>query len=528
MRDFEFPGRSTVHATNGMTATSHPLATGAAVDVLKAGGNALDAAIAAAAVLAVVEPQSTGIGGDCFALLCPNGSDQVIAFNGSGRAPAAATVEYYLERGFGEIGEASVHSVTLPGVIDAWDTLHRDHGRMDFGRLLAPAIGYARDGYPVHARVRFDWLSAIDLLSGNAAARALFLPNGEIPDEGDRHRQPLLANSLEIIAKEGRKGFYEGPMAEEMVRTLKSLGGLHRLEDFAAAKGEYVTSIRTNYRGYDVHQVPPNNQGLTVLLMLNLLEGFDLTRLGALSVERTHLEIEAGRLAFEARDSFFADAMAMPVAIEGLLSEEWAKERRERISFEHAMTAIPGLDLSYSDTVYVCVVDRDLNAVSFINSLYDSFGCGILCPKTGVLFHNRGKAFRLDPDHPNCIAPRKRPLHTIMPGMATHDGRVVMAYGVMGGDYQPFGHCRVLANMIDFEMDPQQAVDLPRIFAHGDHVEVEKSLPSATVQGLLALGHKLTLAPEPLGGGQIIRIDHERGILSAGSDPRKDGCALGY
>lgn len=528
MRDFEFPGRSAVHAVNGMAATSHPLATGAAVDILKSGGNAVDAAIAAAATLAVVEPQSTGIGGDCFALLCPRGSDRVVAYNGSGRSPAAADLAFFQERGITEIARDSVHAVTLPGAIDAWLTLHGDHGGMDFAEVLAPAIRYARDGYPIHARVRFDWLAVADILRGNDAARAVFLPGGEVPREGDLHRQPLLADTLAAIAERGRQGFYEGPVAEAMVRTLRSFGGLHTLEDFAAVKGDYVDAICTDYRGNTVHQIPPNNQGLTALIMLNILEGFDLAGLDPLSSARTHLEIEAGRLAFAARDSVLAEPHAMPVDVPRLLSKDWAGTLRRRIDPQRALADIPDLGLAKSDTVYLSVVDRDLNAVSFINSLYYSFGSGILCPETGVMFQNRGMAFRLDPDHPNRIGPAKRPLHTIMPGMMTRNGRVVMPYGVMGGDYQPFGHAHLLTNMIDFGMDVQQALDAPRVFAMGKEVEIEKTFPPETVSGLLARGHGLRYAPDPLGGGQAIRIDYERGVLSGGSDPRKDGCALGF
>lgn len=528
MRDFEIPGRSAVHAANGMAATSHPLATGVAVDILKAGGNAIDAAIAASAALAVIEPQSTGIGGDCFAIIGLQGSDRIVSYNGSGRSPAAADLAFFQERGIAEIAHDSVHAVSLPGAVEAWLTLHKDHGRLDFARLLAPAIGYARDGYPVHSRVRFDWLLAADLLRRNEEARAVFLPGGEVPREGDIHRQPKLAETLAAIAKQGRSGFYEGPVAETMVRTLRSLGGLHTVDDFAAVKGDYVEAINADYRGNRVHQIPPNNQGLTALIMLNILEGYGLADLHPLSSERTHLEIEAGRLAFAARNAAIADPRAMRVGLQTLLSKDWAASLREKIDPDRALADIPDLGLAKSDTVYLCVVDRDLNAVSFINSIFHSFGTGILCPQTGVMFQNRGMSFRLDPDHPNRIEPAKRPMHTIMPGMVTRNGRVVMPYGVMGGDYQPFGHTRFLTNVTDFGMDVQQALDLPRVFATGTEVEIEKTFPPETVAGLLARGHKLSYAPEPLGGGQAILIDHERGVMSGGSDPRKDGCALGF
>lgn len=528
MRDFDFPGRSTVHACNGMAATSHPLATGVAVDVLRNGGNALDAAIAASATLAVVEPQSTGIGGDCFALICLGGGDEVLGFNGSGRAPRAANLDLFLGQGLREIGATSVHAVTMPGAIDAWIRLHESHGCMDFDRLLAPAVAYARDGYPVHARVRFDWLRAADQLRQNEAARAVFLPRDHVPTEGDLHCQPALAETLSKVASGGRSAFYEGTIAAAMTATLRTAGGCHTVEDFAAVCGDYVTPISADYRGIQVHQIPPNNQGLTALIMLNILEGFDLPGWAPLSPERTHLEVEAGRLAFAARNAAIADPGSMTAKLDQLLSKDWAGRLRSSIRLDRPLAGLPDLGLRKSDTVYVCVVDRDLNAVSFINSIYDSFGSAILCPETGVLFQNRGRSFRLDAEHPNCIGPSKRPMHTIMPGMVTRGGRALMPYGVMGGDYQPFGHTRLLTNVFDYGLDVQAALDMPRVFAGEGCIELEKSFPAETIHGLLTLGHDVRAAPEPLGGGQAILIDHSRGILSGGSDPRKDGCALGY
>ena len=283
MRDFQSPGRSTVHAQNGMVATSHPLASQSALDVLRSGGNAIDSAIAAAAVLAVVEPQMTGIGGDCFAMIAPNGGSNIIAYNGSGTAPKAATVERLKAEGLTEIAINSIHSVTLPGAVEAWARLHSDHGTLDFARLMQPAIDYARDGYPIYARVHSDWLAAREHLSRREHSSATFLPNGRVPAEGDIHRQPQLANTLEVIASEGVSGFYAGPIAEAMLKTLRNLGGLHTAEDFRAVRGEYVKPLKTNYRGYDIHQVPPANQGVTALMMLNILEGFDIAELDPLS-----------------------------------------------------------------------------------------------------------------------------------------------------------------------------------------------------------------------------------------------------
>jgi gamma-glutamyltranspeptidase / glutathione hydrolase len=528
LRDFEKPGRSTVHAMNGMVATSHPLAASAASDVLRRGGNALDAAICASAVLCVVEPQSTGIGGDCFILMAKNGKDKVIGYNGSGRSPAAATLEYFQGIGLTDFSRDSVHSVTLPGAVDAWLTMHADHGQMGMAEILAPAIDYARHGYPIHERVHFDWLLEKEVLAKDENTASVYLPDGKVPEIGDVHYQPQLATTLEAIAHNGRQGFYEGPVAEAMIAALHNKGGVHSLEDMNNVRGNYVSPITSTYRGYTIHQIPPNNQGVVALMMLNILEGYDLGQYGPLSPERTHLEIEAGRIAFKARDEEVTDLLQMKASLEKMLSKSWAAEMRNKIKLDHAMTDLPDLNLRKSDTVYISVVDKDRNAVSFINSTYYSFGSGIICPQSGVVFQNRGMSFRLESEHPNCIAPNKRPLHTIMPGMLTKDGKSIMPYGVMGGDYQPYGHTRFLTNVIDYGLDPQSALDMPRVFGTGDLVEIESALPREAISGLLDRGHTVQLTQEPLGGGQAIWIDHERGILSGGSDPRKDGCALGY
>lgn len=528
MRDFQLPGRSPVRSAEAMVATSQPLATAAALDALRAGGNAMDAAVTAAAVLAVVEPQSTGIGGDCFVLYVPKGQGEVIAFNGSGRAPQAATTDWYRSQGFQAIPTYGVHAVTVPGAIDAWCRLLQDHGKRGIDAALAPAIRYAEGGYVVHDRVAHDWSHCVELLSADPNAARIMLPGGRPPLAGEIHRQPQLGETLRRIAREGRKGFYEGVVAADIVAHLRSHGGLHSPEDFAGAAGDYVEPVRANYRGVDVFQMPPNNQGLTALLMLNILSGFDLGKLDPLGPERLHLEIEAGRLAYRDRNALIADQDQVEVPVAEMLSADYAEKLRRRIDRNRAQTDLPPPLMRKSDTVYLSVVDRDRNAVSFINSTYFHFGSGIMSPKTGVMLQNRGSSFRLDPKHPNCIAPGKRPMHTIMPGMAMRDGRSLMPFGVMGGDYQPFGHVHLLTNILDFGMDPQAALDFPRVFYGGDTALVERGVPAASAEGLRRRGHQVETAPEPLGGGQAIRIDWEAGTLTGGSDPRKDGLALGY
>ncbi len=533
MRNLELAGRSVARSLNGMAATSHSLATLTAINVLQEGGNAMDAAVAACAVQGVVEPESTGIGGDCFVLYAPRGSAEVVAFNGSGRAPAAATAAWYAEQGIDTLERYSPHSVTVPGSIDAWDRLLRDHGTRSLGDMLQPAIRFARDGYAITERVATDWDSEIETLSHDPATAGIFLPGGKPPGLGKVHRQPALAASMELIAREGRDAFYKGVIAEDLVGHLNALGGLHSLADFAEAEGEYVEPIKSNYRGFDIVQCPPNGQGVIALLILNILAGYDLASLGEFTAERLHLEIEAMRLAYQERDAHLADPAQAEVPVEHLLSEDYAAELRGRIDPRRASAApAPAPVAAHADTVYLSVVDKDRNAVSFINSTFNSFGSGITGPKSGVVLQNRGGAFSVDPAHPNCIAPRKRPMHTIIPGMMVKDGRAVMPFGVMGGHYQAAGHARLLTNLLDFGLDVQQSMDMPRIFAlpgeGATEVEAESGVPQEILSTLEDMGHRFCEPPKPIGGSQAIQIDWEAGTLAGGSDPRKDGCALGY
>jgi gamma-glutamyltranspeptidase / glutathione hydrolase len=527
MRDFQMPGRSAAYAENGMAATSHPTATLAALDILRSGGNALDAAIAAVAVQGVTEPKMTGIGGDCFALIgYPDG--RVIAFNGSGRAPAAATLERLAALGVHDLS-GSAHAITVPGAVDAWAQLVETHGTRGLDELLQPAIRHAEDGFLITPRVGFDWARNGEVLRRSEAGRTSYLPGGRPPLPGERLRLPLLARTLRRIARDGRGAFYEGELAEQMVGFLKEQGGLHELEDFASTRGAFVEPIRTSYRGLEICECPPNGQGVIALLLFNILEGFDLARLDPEGPERQHLEVEATRLAYRHRDACLADPEQVEVPLRRLLDKTYAARLAALIDPERALPPLPPPLLpEHRDTVYLTVVDRDGMVVSFINSLFELFGSGLVCPKTGVLFHNRGKGFSLDPAHPNAIAPRKRPMHTIIPALAVKEGRPAIGFGVMGGHYQPTGQAHVLTNLLDFEMDPQLAIDAPRTFGYGDQLQIERGIPQATAAALAARGHRVVPADGPLGGGQMIVLDHERGVLIGGSDPRKDGLALGY
>lgn len=531
MRDLHLPGRSPVRSMGGLAATSHPLATETALMILRAGGNAVDAAIAACAVQCVVEPQSTGIGGDCFAIVSPGGrAGDTVAYNGSGRAPRAATPEWFQDQGISTIERTSPHAVTIPGAVEAWTRLHGDHGRLPWAEILAPAIAHARDGYPIHDRVASDWAEEESLLAADPASAALYLPQGRAPRPGEVHRQPALAATLERIANQGAAGFYAGPVAQELVAVLRQRGGLHTLEDFASVRGEYVDPIHTDYRGYRVAELPPNGQGLAALQLLNIQSGWDLASLAPLGAERLHLHLEATRLVYADRARYYADPAQASVPVAALGSAARAQQLREMISCQSRLEPLNSPPLpEHRDTVYLCVVDSDRNAVSFINSVYYSFGSGILAPDSGVVLHNRGCGFVLNPGHPNCIGPGKRPFHTIIPAMLFQGDRAVMPFGVMGGDYQASGHAYLLANLVDFGMDIQEAIDLPRVFALPQGpVQVESGVPPETVRELEALGHQVVPPPRPLGGAQAIWIDWERGVLSGGSEPRKDGCALGY
>lgn len=532
MRNLQLPGRSPVHSPHGMACTSHPLSSQTAIDVLKSGGNAMDAAIAAAAVQCVVEPASTGIGGDCFCLYSPQASGEIVAFNGSGKAPAAADVQWFHDNGITTIERQSAHAVTVPSAVDGWQQLIADHGRKDLGELLQYAIGYAREGYPVSSRVHFDLQAARDVMAADPNLAGIFLRSGQVPGVGQRQTMPGLANALDAIARHGRDAFYHGEIAREMVDCLQSHGGLHTLEDFAAVSGDYVTPISTDYRGYRVFECPPNGQGIIALLLLNIMHGFPPSGdASPINADRLHLELEAGRLAYRARNLYVADPQHVPVPVEALLSEDHAAELRAAIDPARAIEPPPEIDLpNHQDTVYITVVDKDRNACSFINTVFDAFGSGLTTPTSGIVFNNRATGFSLDPGSPNCIAGGKRPLHTIIPGMVTHAGKVVMSFGVMGGQYQAFGHMQFLTRLFDYGLDIQQAMDLPRMMVDpfSGEVEIEDGVPASVVAELEARGHRLRRATRPIGGSQAIWIDHRQQVLTGGSDPRKDGCAIGY
>ncbi|HUA56638.1 MAG TPA: gamma-glutamyltransferase [Candidatus Sulfotelmatobacter sp.] len=526
-RDFHSPGRSVVLAENGMAATSQPQATRVALDVLRGGGNAFDAAVAAAAMLAVIEPAMTSIGGDCFVLFARKGGKPE-GLNGSGRAPAAATLDWYLERRLARIEPESPHAVTVPGAIDAWCRLIADHGTRDIGALLEPAAAAAADGFLVTPRIAWDWETSTGRVGHDAPTKAIFLPGGRAPALGERHRNPKLAETLRTIGRRGRDGFYAGPVMEDLVAHLTELGGLHTADDFAAQRSDYVTPITAPYRGYEVAEIPPNGQGITALIILKILSHFEMSEAACDLVDRIHLFAEATKAAYWVRDNEIGDPATMRMTPDAILDDARIRAAVARIDRARARPQAAYAWEEHKDTTYLTVVDRDRNAVSFINSLFQSFGSGITGPKSGVLLHNRGISFRIAPRHPNAVGPRKRPMHTIIPAMLLKDGKAQMPFGVMGGHYQGTGHASFVSNLLDLGLDPQQANDAPRHFASDGFLQLEGGVPAAVAEALAARGHQIERPLKPLGGCQAIWIDHERGLLMGASDPRKDGCAFGY
>ena len=525
-RDFHLPGRSPVIACEGMAATSHPLASLAAIETLRAGGNAADAAVTALAVLCAVEPQMTGIGGDCFAMIADPGKP-IWGYNGCGRAGTRASTEALLAMGIGAIAGDSIHAVTVPGAVDAWAAILDAHGRFGLDRALAPAIRLAEHGFPVTARVAWDWAQVVAKLRADAGATRHYLFGGGAPAEGDVVKFPALAQTLKTIAAQGARAFYSGPIADDMVATVAERGSFLTAEDFASHRGEVVTPITTNYRGLDLYELPPNGQGVTALVLMNILEQFDLAALDPTGPDRFHLMLEAARLAYAVRDTYLADPAFMRVAVPDLIDKAFAKRLAGHID-RSRRAALPRTPAPGSDTVYLTVVDRDRKAVSVINTLFSYFGVGICTEQTGIMLTNRGACFVVDPAHPNTFGPGKRPMHTIIPALAGRDGRIEMAFGVMGAHYQPMGHVQLVTNMVDYGMDVQTAIDAPRAFFVGEETVIERGIPAATAAGLAARGHDVAVAYAPHGGAQAIRIDWQRGVLIGASDPRKDGCALGY
>lgn len=533
--------RSVVLARNGIIATSQPLASAAGLRVLQDGGNAIDAAVTAAAVLSVVEPTMNGIGGDLFAIVYDAKTQSVRALNASGRAPALATPEEFRRRGLDAIPYRGELSVSVPGVVDGWNELLSRYGTRTLAQALQPAIGYARDGFAVSEIISYQWKDQEATLARDKAAAATFLPGGHAPAAGDVFKNPHLASSLDLIAKGGRDAFYRGPIAQAIAADMRARNGLITEADLAAHKSDWIEPISTSYRGYEVLELPPNTQGVVALEMLNILENFDLKPLGHNSAEYLHLLVEAKRIAFADRDAWLADAAAVPPdALKRMLSKDYGAERARAIDRNHAARAYEALRLggashapedhpeAHGDTIYLTVADRDGNVVSLIQSVYEAFGAGIVAGDTGITLHNRGSLFSLKPGHPNLLAPGKRPFHTLVPAMVMKDHRPWLSFGVMGGDMQPQGHVQVLLNLIDFGMNVQEAGEAPRFRHSAAGLALESNISPEARFGLDQRGHRIISSVGAFGGFQGILFDRARGVMMGGSDPRKDGLAIGY
>ena len=535
--------RSPVLARNGVIATSQPLASAAGLQVMQEGGNAIDAAVTAAAVLAVVEPTMTGIGGDVFAIVYDAKTKQLRGLNSSGRAGAKADADMLVAQGNKTMPGRGAYPVTVPGALAGWAELLAKHGTISLERALAPAIRYARDGYPVSEIIADQWQDAEKKLSQDAAAAAVFLPNGHAPKPGEIFRNPDLARTLEQVARGGRDVFYKGAIAKAIADDMQARGGFVTAADLAAHTADWVEPIGTNYRGYDVYEMPPNTQGFVALEMLNILEGYDVKSLGHNTAEYLHALVEAKRIAFADRAAYLADPEHVPPAVvKALISKDYAMRRRKDIDPSHAAadykpgafasgTASPdaffdGRDLG--DTVYLAAADGKGNAISFINSLFDTFGAGIVVPGTGIALHNRGSGFTLQQGHPNRLAPGKRPFHTLVPAFIMKDGKPLMPFGVMGGDNQAQAHVQVVVNLVDFGMNVQDAGDAARVRHGGDAIAAESGIVEGVRAALVQRGHKVRDGRGAMGGYQAVLIDPRTGVLMGGSDPRKDGLAIGW
>ena len=543
-RGFGMPGRtrSMAAATQGMVATSHPQAVSAGLDILKAGGNAVDAAIAANAMLGVVEPMSCGIGGDLFAIVWDATNQQLSGLNASGRSPLKTSIKYFTDRGEKKIPETGPLSWSVPGCVDGWEELHRRMGTMGLAALLTPAIEAAEKGFVVTEIIGAGWRSTQKLLSATSGAAKCFLKDGKPPAIGAKMTNPMLAKSYRTVAEGGRDAFYKGPIAASLVRYSESVGGLFSVRDFEEHISNWVEPIKTTYRGHEIWELPPNGQGLAALEMLNILEEFDIKGMGHNSADFLHLFLEAKKLAFADRAAYYADPDFAKMPIAELASKEYAAKQRKRIDLKKASLEVAPGDVRFerNDTVYVTVVDKDRNAVSLIQSNYNGWGSGYVPDDLGFPIQNRGALFDLNPKHPNCLAPGKRPFHTIIPAMASKNGVPWLSFGVMGGDMQPQGHVQVLINMLDHGMNIQQAGDAARCrhlgsstptgdrMTDGGTVALEPGISQDVRSELESRGHKLGATNESFGGYQAVQIDYTNGTLQGGSDPRKDGLAMGY
>ena len=536
----DFATRSEVIAQNGMAATSQPLATQAALDILKKGGNAIDAAIAANAVLGVVEPTGCGVGGDLFAIIWSADKQKLYGLNASGRSPRSLKLEYFKNKGLDFIPSTGPLPVSVPGCVDGWFEMHDMFGRLPMREILQPAINYARDGFPVTEVIANSLETGTAALKQYPNIKETYMPGGKSPAKGEIFKNPNLANTLDKIARGGRNEFYRGSIAKSIDAFMKSQGGFLTYDDMARHTSEWVEPVSSTYRGYDIWELPPNGQGIATIQILNILEGFDLARLGFGSAEYIHLFTEAKKLAFEDRAKFYADPRFSAVPVSQLISKKYAVERRRMISPSKASKRYDPGKIEAGNTIYLTVADKFGNMVSLIQSNYRGMGSGMCPTGLGFVLQDRGEMFSLDPGHANAYAPGKRPFHTIIPGFITKNGKPWISFGVMGGDMQPQGHAQIIINLIDFKMNLQEAGDAPRIYhsgsseptgqqmTNGGILYLESGFRWEIIQKLLSMGHRVEWNLGGYGGYQAIMWDDKNKVYYGASESRKDGQAAGY
>jgi len=537
---YNFATRSEVIAQNGMAATSHPLATQVAIDILKNGGSAVDAAIAANAMLGLVEPTGCGIGGDLFAIVWDAETEQLYGLNASGRSPKSLTREYFIGNEYDMIPQRGPLPVSVPGAVDGWFELHGKFGRLDMEDILAPAIHYAREGHPVHELIAYYLEISGRILGDFPNFQETYMPDGTMPAKGEIFKNPDLANTYETIAREGRDAFYKGDIARAIADYMEKHGGFLSYEDLAAHTSDWVDPVSVNYRGYDVWQLPPNTQGIAGLQILNILEGYDIQSLGFGSAEYIHHFVEAKKLAFEDRARYYADMDFEDVPVDWLISKEYADERRELIDPDRAARRVDPGDPDAQNTIYLTTADKDGNMISLIQSNYRGMGSGMTPYGLGFVLQNRGEAFNLEEGYLNTYEPGKRPFHTIIPGFITKDGEPYISFGVMGGGFQPQGHAQIAINIIDFGMNLQEAGDAPRMhhvgsseptgqrMTDGGRVYLETGFDWEEIRSLIQKGHTIQWNLGGFGGYQAIKYDRENSVYYGASESRKDGQAAGY
>ncbi len=535
-----FATRSEVIAQHGMACTSQPLATQVALDILKAGGNAIDAAIAANALLGLVEPTGNGVGGDLFAIVWDAETKQLYGLNASGRSPQSLSINYFRENGYEKIPAYGPLPVSVPGCVDGWFELNKRFGSMDMDQILKPAISYAREGFPLTELIAYYWAGNARSLSRYPNVKEVYMPGGKAPEKGEIFKNPYLASTLEALAEGGRDAFYKGEIAHTIDAFMKEQGGFLSYEDLASHTSEWVEPVSSSYRGYDVWELPPNGQGIAALQILNILEQYDIAAMGFGSSEYIHHFVEAKKLAFEDRAKYYADPAFNQLPVDELISKEYAAKRAELINPKRASRNLDAGEMEHGNTIYMTVADSHGNMISLIQSNFRGLGSGMCPPGLGFILQDRGELFTLEEGHYNVYEPGKRPFHTIIPAFITKDGLPYMSYGVMGGSMQPQGHAQIVVNMIDFGMNIQEAGDAPRIrhdgssqptgtkMTDGGVVNLESGISYESIRELMKRGHHIQSSNGGYGGYQAIMWDKENGVYYGASESRKDGQAAGY